>query len=74
VANDWIKDHVKEHGYESAVGLDILVTHRPQRLYYLSRREVVRSLTLKEFQALLVASQEEAAALRLTQTPVPPQR
>lgn len=63
IANDWIKDQARENGYESAVGVDILVTNTPRRLYYLSRREVPRSSTMREFQNLLVPGDLERAAV-----------
>jgi len=52
-ANDWIKDQVKAHGYESAVGVGTFNQHTVISLYYLSRREVYHSLTLAGFKELL---------------------
>ncbi len=69
-ANAWIEDRMADYGYDSAVGLDILVSHTPKRLYYLSRREVSRDLKLKEFRALLTPGSVEAAMLA-AETPAP---
>jgi peptidoglycan/xylan/chitin deacetylase (PgdA/CDA1 family) len=59
ITNDWIKSRVEEYGYNSAVGVDSFVIHKPERLYFLSRREVFRITTMREFQALLVPSKYE---------------
>lgn len=74
LANPWTEEQVAKYGYESAVGLDILVNQTPKRLYYLSRREVYRDMTINDFQALLVPGKEEAAGLFSDSTPTPPQR
>ncbi len=55
-SNDWIAGEVKKYGYESAVGVGTLNTHTHKGLYFLSRREVVRGISLKAFQALLAIS------------------
>lgn len=55
-SNDWIAREVKKYGYESAVGVGTLNTHTQKGLYFLSRREVPRGISLKEFQALLAIS------------------
>src|SRR5690606_32496057 len=53
VANQSIKDLVLQAGYDSAVGLGITPVHTPERLYYLSRREVTGDMTIEEFRSLL---------------------
>jgi peptidoglycan/xylan/chitin deacetylase (PgdA/CDA1 family) len=74
LANPWTEEQVAKYGYDSAVGLDILVNQTPKRLYYLSRREVYRDMTISDFQALLVPGKEEAAGLFNDSTPVPAQK
>jgi peptidoglycan/xylan/chitin deacetylase (PgdA/CDA1 family) len=59
ITNDWIKSRVEAYGYDSAVGVNVFVIHKPERLYFLSRREVARTTTMREFQALLVPGQYE---------------
>jgi peptidoglycan/xylan/chitin deacetylase (PgdA/CDA1 family) len=54
IANESIRQQVEAYEYESAVGVDLFVTHSPERLYFLSRREVFRTTTMKEFGQLLV--------------------
>ncbi len=61
-----------QYGYDSAVGLDTIITHPPGRLFYLSRREVYRGITLKQFDALLVPGINDsiiATQAAITQTP-----
>lgn len=53
VANQWIRERVEEYGYESAVGVDIFNSHPPERLFFLSRRAVLREMNLQAFLALL---------------------
>lgn len=73
IANDWIKERAEEFGYDSAVGLDIVMTQTTRRLYYLSRREVYRSLSPDAFANLLLPTKDEIAANNLqTQTPLSP--
>lgn len=75
IANDDLKRLVEAKGYESAVGLDILVTQTRKRLYFLSRREVERSLTLEGFRALLVpGAVEQAMNPMATETSLPDSR
>jgi peptidoglycan/xylan/chitin deacetylase (PgdA/CDA1 family) len=75
IANPDFKKLAEAKGYDSAVGLDILVTQTRQRLYFLSRREVERSLTLPEFRDLLVPGAVEQAAYPVaTETPSPGNR
>jgi hypothetical protein len=64
-ATAWVQGQVKNYGYNSAVGLGITVTHTRQQLYYLSRREVYHSLTLKDFQDLLTPGKVEQMELAL---------
>jgi peptidoglycan/xylan/chitin deacetylase (PgdA/CDA1 family) len=59
VANDWIKARVEESGYEAAVGVGMLTTHEPDRLYFLSRREVTYGTTLAAFRQLLSTGQQQ---------------
>jgi peptidoglycan/xylan/chitin deacetylase (PgdA/CDA1 family) len=68
VANGSLKDLAEETGYQSAVGVDIFVTHLPKRLYFLSRREVHRAISISGFHKLLVPGEDELAALHLEQT------
>lgn len=71
-ANPWVQEHVKDYGYENAVGLDIVVTQTTRRLFYLSRREVYHYLDLTAFSALLVPGEVERLALGLpADTPTP---
>jgi peptidoglycan/xylan/chitin deacetylase (PgdA/CDA1 family) len=53
VANAWIRQRVEEYGYDSAVGVDIFNSHPPERLFFLSRRAVLRGTSAREFRALL---------------------
>ena len=73
IANAWIRERAEAYGYESAVGLDIVMTQTTRRLYYLSRREVTRSVTLNGFADLLLPLEDEIAANPpLTETPSAP--
>ncbi len=72
VSNDSLRQRAEESGYEAAVGVDILVTNTPRRLYYLSRLEVGRSLSLVQFQRLLVPGEDELAWLEASRTPDSP--
>jgi peptidoglycan/xylan/chitin deacetylase (PgdA/CDA1 family) len=72
VSNTWTRERAAEYGYDSAVGIDIYMTHSPKSLYYLSRREVPRSITAENFLALLRPGQYELAAFPLiTETAAP---
>lgn len=53
LANEWIEGQMEKYGYDTAVGLGTLITHSPKSLYYLSRREVERDFSLKDFAGLL---------------------
>ncbi|MBE0696794.1 MAG: polysaccharide deacetylase family protein [Anaerolineaceae bacterium] len=73
-ANAWTRERIEEYGYDSAVGTDILITHSPKSLYYLSRREVPRSITQNDFLALLRPGKFEIAGfplIKLTLTVIP---
>lgn len=77
IANQSLKDLAVEMGYDSGVGIDVLNTHSPSRLFFLSRREVYRSLPLFGFANLLVPSKQDnllatqSAVMSQTQTPAP---
>jgi peptidoglycan/xylan/chitin deacetylase (PgdA/CDA1 family) len=77
IANQSLKDLAVEMGYDSGVGIDILNTHGPSRLFFLSRREVYRSLPLFGFANLLTPSKQDnllatqSAVMSQTQTPAP---
>jgi peptidoglycan/xylan/chitin deacetylase (PgdA/CDA1 family) len=66
ITNDSIKGLVETYGYESAVGVDLFVIHSPDRLYFLSRREVYSSTTIKEFNGLLIPGKYETATETVT--------
>jgi peptidoglycan/xylan/chitin deacetylase (PgdA/CDA1 family) len=66
IANAWTRERAAEYGYDSAVGIDISMTHSPKSLYYLSRREVSSATTLEEFAALLRPGPYELAGFPLT--------
>jgi peptidoglycan/xylan/chitin deacetylase (PgdA/CDA1 family) len=71
-ANTWTRERTEEYGYDSAVGIDIYMTHSPKSLFYLSRREVPRSISAADFLALLVPGKFELAGFPLiTATPTP---
>lgn len=67
VSTEAIRARAEAAGYDSAVGVDILVTNTPRRLYYLSRREVQRSTSLAAFKDLLAPSADEIAWLAASQ-------
>lgn len=77
IANQSLKELAVEMGYDSGAGIDILNTHGPSRLFFLSRREVYRSLPLFEFANLLVPGKQDnllatqSAVMNQTQTPAP---
>jgi peptidoglycan/xylan/chitin deacetylase (PgdA/CDA1 family) len=66
ITNAWIAEQVEEYGYESAVGVDIFVSHPPERLYFLSRREVTGKTSLAGFRTLLAPGKYEIAVLAQT--------
>jgi peptidoglycan/xylan/chitin deacetylase (PgdA/CDA1 family) len=74
-ANSFLKELAAQSGYDSGVGIDVLNTHTSNQLYYFSRREVYRSLSLVEFKQLLQPSEADniiatqSAAPTLTPTP-----
>ena len=53
-ANSWIEDQVEKQGYDSAVGVGAFNRHTLRSLYYLSRREVYHSTSLKGFEEFLL--------------------
>lgn len=61
VSTEAIRAAVERAGYDSAVGVDILVTNTPKRLYFLSRREVQRGVNLTAFGQLLTPGKDELA-------------
>ncbi len=74
VTNQELKDLAADTGYESGVGIDILNTHTPKRLYFLSRREIYRSLPLFTFVKVIVPSKDDdliATQSAVTETPAP---
>jgi len=74
IANDSIKDLAEKNGYQTAVGIGSLMTHTTKQLFFLSRREVYRSLPMFGFHKLLAPGKEEQAYndLLSTQTPTMP--
>lgn len=71
IANPWIEDRAAEFGYTSAVGINILDFHTSKQLFFLSRREVYRSLTMVGFRELLTPSALELASQPASSTPTP---
>ena len=70
ITNDWIKARVPEHGYTSAVGLDILNVHTPRQQFFLSRREVLGGTSLSGFKSLLEPGKADLEILNTaTSTP-----
>jgi peptidoglycan/xylan/chitin deacetylase (PgdA/CDA1 family) len=59
LANPSLKELAAQSGYDSAVGIDVLNTHTARQLYFLSRREVYRSLPLWGFEKLLEPSEAD---------------
>ncbi len=66
VANAWIRERAAEYGYDSAVGVDIFMTHSLDSLYFLSRREVPRGISPADFSELLRPSAYEIASAAQT--------
>lgn len=52
-ANAQIREMVKNHGYQSAVGVGVSNLHTMNNLFFLSRREVYNNTTLQQFKELL---------------------
>jgi peptidoglycan/xylan/chitin deacetylase (PgdA/CDA1 family) len=73
IADKSLKDLAAASGYDSGVGLDELNTHTSKQLYFLSRREVYRSLSLAGFEQLLHPSQSDniIATQSAAATPTP---
>lgn len=75
VTNQDLKDLAEKMGYDAAVGIDIINTHTPKRLYFLSRREVYENMPLSDFARLLVPNKNDdliaTQSAYMTETPAP---
>lgn len=61
VSNDWIRERVQEYGYESAVGIGPGIQHTAEDLFYLSRVDVYRGMSLSTFLEIVQPDVETAA-------------
>ncbi len=58
VKNAWMQEQVAAYGYDSAVGVGMPTLHKPENLFYMSRREVDYGTSLYQFEKMLMTPTE----------------